>query len=113
LTRQRALGHQIQLDRALRDVPQSEPDDFAEALSQLLQFRHVHPGIDLDVSERVEVIHRQIEFLLKELGGVGNDAAASAENNPKRSGAALLSAIELDGLVDLKMETGQYVPRHL
>ena len=108
-----ALRQQVQLDRAVGNVAQSQTHNLAKERSRLFQFLDVDRRIDLNIAERAEVFDRQVELFLEKLGGIGHHRSATAEKHPLRSRSTLLGAVELNRLIDLHVQASQDVSGHL
>ena len=113
LTCLRTLGQEIQFDRAVGDVAQSQTHHFTEEGRGFLQLLDVDRGINLNITKWTEVLDRQVELFLKKLSGIGHHRAATAEVNSLRSRSGLLGPVKLHRLVDLHVQAGQDVPGDL
>ena len=60
-------GQQNNFKRAADNVADTHSDQFLEHRRNSLQFLAVDSGTDIDRTERIEVLHRNIEFFLEEI----------------------------------------------
>ncbi len=100
---------QVDLDRALGGLPQAEAHYFPKEMRALGEFLAVDTLGEFHVAERVEILYRDIEFLLEETIGVRNDRAATRQEEPRRGGALLLAAVEVDRPRHLGVKAGHDV----
>ena len=98
---ERALGHQIHFHRALGHVAQSQAHDLAEGMGHFGQFLQINRRVNLNIAEGIEVFDRQVELLREKLRRVRHDRSPARQEQTQRRRTALLSAVELDRLVDL------------
>ncbi|OQC27180.1 MAG: hypothetical protein BWX68_00241 [Verrucomicrobia bacterium ADurb.Bin063] len=113
LPAQRARRHQIQLHRAARQVAQPQPHHLAQRMRHPRQFLEVEPRIQLDVAQRVEILHRHIQLLGEKLRRIRHHRRPARQKQPLRRRAALLAAVKLHGLVDLDMQPRHKLPGNL
>ena len=110
---ERTLGHQVHFHRALGHVAQSQAHDLAKGMGDFGQFLQVNGGVDLNIAERIEVFDRQVQLFGEKLCRVRHDRRTAGQEQSLRRGAALLSAIELDRLVDLNVQPRHHLTRNL
>src|SRR5207247_2772049 len=94
-------------------VAQAQPDHFAQRMSDAGEFLEIDGGIDLNVAQRVEILHGDVELLGKELRSVRHDGGAAGKEEPLRGRTALLYAVKLHGLIDLDVQAGHELPGDL
>src|SRR4051794_40186379 len=82
------------------------------------QFFQVNARINLDISKRVKIFDRHIQLFCEKLSRVRHDGSTTGKEQTLGSGATLLPAVKLHGLVDLNMQpshelTGDFRNRSL
>ena len=97
----------------MRQVAQAQPHHFTQRMRDLGQFFAVQFRVELDVAQRIEVFHRQIQLLGEELRRVRHARRATREEQAIRRRPALLTAVKLDGLVDLNVQPGEHLSGNL
>ena len=108
---QRAARHQIHFHRAIRQIPQSQADHFAQRVCHARQLLQIHRRINLYVAERIEVFDRHIQLFREKLRRIRHDGRAAGQKQTQRRRPALLSAIKLHRLVELDVQLGHELPR--
>ena len=108
-----ATRQQIELRHAHRHVAQPHAHHLSKAVGHLRKMLGIHVRPHGHVTEGIEVLHRQTQFVVKEIRRVVQQRATAGQIHPLRRCTALLCTVKLNGLRNLLMQTNHHISCHL